>query len=78
MLTLYSKNGCPYCEVVKDFFIENKVLFQERKVDENEEYLKELIELGKKRQVPFLVDNLNGVSMYESSSMISHVEEKFL
>ena len=40
------------------------------------EYLDELMEKGGKRQVPFLVDEENGVSMYESDDICRYLEEK--
>ena len=38
------------------------------------EYLDELMEKGGKRQVPFLVDEERGVSMYESDDIITYIE----
>ncbi len=78
MLILYSKKECPHCDKVKDFFKENKILFEEKKVDQNPDFREELLKKGKKAQVPFLVDNVNSVSMYESGKIILHVEENFL
>ena len=40
------------------------------------EYLDELMEKGGKRQVPFLIDEEKGISMYESDDIIKYLEEK--
>ena len=45
-------------------------------ISESEEALSELMQKGGKRQVPFLVDNEAGVSMYESSDIIDYLREQ--
>ena len=56
MLTLYAFPTCPYCAKVRNFLNENDIAFIEIDATgkENE---KKLIELGGKRQVPYLVND---------------------
>ncbi len=75
MLILYVKTHCPYCEKVLARAKELGVVFEERNIAQME-YLDELMEKGGKRQVPFLVDEERGVSMYESDDIIAYLEEK--
>lgn len=72
MFILYTKTSCPYCERVKSAFAERKVSFEERNIA-LEKNLAELIERGGKRQVPFLVDESKGVSMYETADIIKYI-----
>jgi glutathione S-transferase len=44
-------------------------------VSESEAAMEELVSLGGKSQVPFLVDGERNVSMYESSDIIDHLRE---
>lgn len=77
MLTLYYKTTCPYCQRVcaeaEHFGIE----FNLKDIAASETDLNELIEKGGKRQVPFLVDEERGVSMYESNDIIEYLKEHY-
>lgn len=44
-------------------------------VSESEAAAAELLEMGGKATVPFLVDSERGISMYESSDIIDHLRE---
>jgi len=72
MINIYELETCPYCKKVIDFMDNNKIPY--KKIDianpQNEE---ELITLGGKRQVPFIVDKENNVEMYESSEIIDYL-----
>ena len=72
MINIYELETCPYCKKVIDFMENNKIPY--KKIDianpQNEE---ELITLGGKRQVPFIVDKENNVEMYESSEIIDYL-----
>ena len=43
---LYTANGCPWCSQVKAFLNDKKINFEERNVNEKEEYARELNSLG--------------------------------
>ena len=72
MLTLYVKTGCPYCAVVLHELAELQVPFEEKNVDD-EGVNDELIALGGKRQMPYLVDSEHDVAMYESADIVQYL-----
>ncbi|MBQ4115450.1 glutathione S-transferase N-terminal domain-containing protein [bacterium] len=73
MLELFVLDSCPYCQKVMNFMDENKI--QYRKIDtKNKESEESLIQIGGKRQVPFLVDTDRNIQMYESSDIIEYVK----
>lgn len=75
MLTLYIKTGCPYCLAVLGKVNELGITVVEKNIaDENN--VRELIEKGGKRQVPYLIDDACGVSMYESADIIEYLNKK--
>lgn len=73
MITLYTKPFCPYCQKVKVRIDELAIPYTEKSV-EDENNLKELIEKGGKRMVPYMVDEDNGIAMYESGDIITYLE----
>ena len=50
------------------------ISFDERNIAD-EKYLAELLEKGKKRQVPFLVDEEKGIAMYESDAIVAYLQK---
>lgn len=77
MLILYSKSGCPFCVDVQNFLEDRGIEYSERDVYEDESWMDELLELGGKRQVPYLVDTERGVSMYESQDIIQYIADVY-
>ena len=75
MLILYTKTGCQFCEKVLRVATELGISFDERNIAD-EKNVKELIEKGGKRQVPFLVDEAKGVSMYESDDIVKYLTSR--
>lgn len=76
MLTLYVKTGCPYCLAVLGKVNELGITVNEKNIsDENN--VRELIEKGGKRQVPYLIDGECSASMYESDKIINYLNRKF-
>ena len=73
MFDLYIMETCPYCKKVLAFAEEKGISLN--KIDiadkENEDAL---IQLGGKRQVPFLVDKERNVQMYESMDIIEYLK----
>jgi len=59
MLTVYSKNHCPFCEQAKSLLKQKDIAYEEIKVDENNEAREWLLE-QKHRTVPqiYLGDKL--------------------
>ena len=74
-MILYIKTFCPYCDRVRASAMKLGVDLEERNIAKIE-YLDELMEKGGKRQVPFLIDEEKGISMYESDDIIKYLEEK--
>lgn len=47
-----------------------------KNIGADEEMREKLLELGGKTQVPFLVDTVSGVMMYESADIITYLEKQ--
>ena len=45
-ITIYSKSGCPECVFTKKFLEAEDITYQEKRVDQNEDYLNEVVNLG--------------------------------
>ena len=73
MLELFVLETCPYCIKVMDFL--NKENMQYKKIDiSNKESEESLIQIGGKRQVPFLIDTERNIQMYESKDIIEYLK----
>ena len=73
MLELFILETCPYCKKVMDFLDKKELKY--RKFDIiNKETEESLIQLGGKRQVPFLVDTERNIQMYESDDIIEYLK----
>lgn len=75
MLTLYYKETCAFSQRVLQTAENLGIEFQLKNVAESSEYLAELEARGGKTQTPYLVDEKNGVEMYESSDIIDYIRE---
>ena len=62
-------------EAIQDFFEENNIPYNKLDIH-NPENLNNLIKIGGEKQVPFLDDKDNNVSMYESEDIIKYVKSK--
>lgn len=74
MITLYVKTGCPFCAKVLAVLDAYAISFEEKNVSDPEVEA-ELIKLGGKKQMPFMVDG--ETMMYESESIIHHLEQHY-
>ncbi len=73
MYDLYILEYCPYCKKVMAFMDENGISYN--KIDTADKEKEDaLIQLGGKRQVPFLVDKDRNIQMYESSDIIEYLK----
>ncbi len=73
MLELFVLETCPYCKKVTDFLEKEHMKYQ--KIDiSNKESEDSLIQIGGKRQVPFLVDTERNIQMYESNDIIEYLK----
>lgn len=73
MLLLFTQEGCPYCNRVIKHFEEKNITFKNLDIS-NPVNLDELLVLGEKEQVPFLVDTDKNVKMYESEDIIMYLD----
>jgi glutathione S-transferase len=76
MITLYVTTNCPYCAVVLHELDELALPYEEKNISDNA-IADELIKRGGKRQVPYLVDDLNGIEMYESADIVEYLMDTY-
>ena len=73
MIELFVLETCPYCKKVMNFLEDKSIKY--RLIDiANKESEESLIQIGGKRQVPFLVDNERNIQMYESDDIIEYLK----
>ena len=73
MLDLFVLETCPYCIKVMEFL--DKEHMKYRKIDiSNKDSEASLIQIGGKRQVPFLIDTERNIQMYESNDIIEYLK----
>lgn len=77
MLKLYTYTTCPFCEKVRRAFADMNISYEEVDAERGTYGSEELVALGGKQQVPFLVDEEAGVSMYESNDIIAYAQRRF-
>jgi glutathione S-transferase len=77
MLKLYTYPTCPYCQKVRDAFSAMDIAYEEINAERDTDGSLELMRLGGKQQVPFLVDEENDVKMYESDDIIAYARGRF-
>ncbi len=77
MLTLYTKNDCPYSPVVLRRLAEENIPFEEKNYSANPAFKDELVALGGKEQVPFLIDHERGVQIYDSKEILEYLDEYY-
>ena len=68
---LYSKT------LSADFLSSNNIEYRLLDINEQENFNK-LMKIGKKRQVPFIVDTNTGNVMYESADIIDYLSKEYL
>ena len=73
MLLLYKMEGCPYCEKVLKHLEEKNIEFRALDISDPVN-LDELLHLGEKEQVPFLVDTDHNAKLYESEDIIQYID----
>ena len=53
-VTVYTTNHCAFCVIIKDYLKSKNVEFNEKNVEENEEYAKELVDKSQQFGVPVI------------------------
>ena len=79
MIELYHSEGCPFCVKVRVAFEQMGVAYVSKAMPLRvpSAFKEELIKLGGKSQVPFLLDPERSVKMYESDDIIEYVREHY-
>ena len=77
MIELFMTEFCGYCKKVISYLNEHSIPYKTIDISDiaNEE---ELVRIGGKRQVPFLLDREKKVEMYESDDIIEYLRETYL
>lgn len=78
MMTLYVKNSCQFCNKVLAFVAASKIGLITKDIVSDPQAMEELLRVGGKRQVPFLLDLEAGVAMYESAEIIDHLRKRYV
>ena len=78
MMVLYVKTGCPFCgkvlKKIEELGIEE--CFEKKNIADDG-VVDELVELGGKKMVPYLIDAERGNAMYESGDIVAYLEEHY-
>lgn len=76
MLTLYYRPTCQFCRRV--LAVVDRLNLEVTKKDISDVALQnELIAKGGKSQVPYLIDEAEGVAMYESDDIVAHLQKNY-
>lgn len=78
MPVLYYKPTCFFCQKVLRFATENHLQLELRDILEDGAHATALIAHGGKRQVPYLIDEAKGISMYESDDIIAYLQNNYV
>ena len=76
MITLYINPNCPFCRKTVDVAKEVGVPLTLKDIHDPG-VAEELTQLGGKKQMPYMVDDAAGVSMYESENIQNYLHEKY-
>jgi glutathione S-transferase len=74
VITLFAKSGCPYCAKALGALDAHGLSFIKKNIADNA-VAEELVALGGKKQVPYLVDG--NVAMYESDDIVEYLEKTY-
>ncbi|WP_227376791.1 glutaredoxin family protein [Haladaptatus halobius] len=74
-ITLYSLDGCPYCEKAHDALDDAGVEYETKWVEALHSKRNEVKRVSGQRGVPVLVDENRGVTMAESDNIVEYVEQ---
>ncbi|WP_266078040.1 glutaredoxin family protein [Haladaptatus caseinilyticus] len=77
-ITLYSLDGCPYCEKVHDALDDAGVEYETEWVEALHSNRNEVKLVSGQRGVPVLVNDESGVTMAESEKIVEYVEQSLV
>lgn len=76
MITLYVRTGCQYCAQVLRVVDELKIPVTLKNVGD-EGVADELVQIGGKKQEPFLIDDETNTMLYESDVIEQYLRDRF-
>lgn len=76
-LELYDFEACPYCRKVREVLCELDLDYVAHPVAHGSPRRDELIKLGGKMQVPYLIDATTGTRLYESADIIEYLNQTY-
>ncbi|MFH5799366.1 glutaredoxin family protein [Haladaptatus sp. CMAA 1911] len=74
-ITLYSLDGCPYCEKVHDALDDADIEYETEWVEALHSERNEVKRVSGQRGVPVLVNQDSGVTMAESDKIVEYVQQ---
>ncbi len=77
MITLYHTMHCPYCEKVRSVLGELGIEWTSKIAPRGTPERRELLSIGGKHQVPFLIDDSTNRQMYESEDIIQYLKKQY-
>jgi glutathione S-transferase len=77
MIKLYQMEDCPFCSKVRRSLEELNIDYMAKPCLPGSPNREELLELGGKHQVPFMVDEEKGISMYESGDIVNYLNSNY-
>lgn len=77
MIELYQKENCPFCKKVRDVLNDLNLDFICRISKDGTPQREMMLKLGGQPMVPFLVDQSNGVMMYESGDIVEYLQTTY-
>ncbi len=54
-ITIYVKTGCPWCKGALDFLTSHNMVYTEKNVTENPQFMEEMVSISGQRKAPTLV-----------------------
>lgn len=79
MIELYHSETCRFCVKVRNFLENEGIAYVSKPISfsNNSKIKEELLQLGGKTQVPFLVDPEKNVKMYESDDIVAYIKQNY-
>jgi glutathione S-transferase len=77
LLELYNFEASPYCRKVREVLNELDLDYRVRSVAKRGRRRADLVELGGRMMVPYLVDANNDVAMYESDDIVAYLRQTY-
>jgi glutathione S-transferase len=74
MITLYGKTGCPYTAKAMAALDAHGLAFIKKNIADPA-VVEELVSLGGKKQVPYLIDG--DTALYESDAIVQYIEDTY-